>query len=59
MYLPRFLARRIKLYRPIVLMRICQGWPEHQTLDLRAKLLGVRVPVLWAYDEIMRHRSER
>ena len=49
-----FIVRRITLYRPQYLMRLDElGWPVYELGDLRAKLLGVRIPIHWALNQLL------
>ncbi len=58
------MRRFITLYRPIYLVSITRTLstdrafynhmiPNYRCGDLRAKLFGVRVPVLWALEKIL------
>lgn len=41
-------SRFITLYRPTYVTGVLNGTVSYRTGDLRAKMFGVRVPILWA-----------
>lgn len=48
-----WIARRIVIYRPEYIQTIAwsNGWLPTYTLGpLRAKVFGIRIPILWAWD---------
>lgn len=38
----------MRFYRPIMLVKVENGWPVHHLGPMRAKWFGVRVPMLFA-----------
>lgn len=48
-----FIGHRIVLYRPKVILGIAEGHVHYGVGPLRAKVFGIRIPTLWAVDQLI------